>query len=114
MQFLSVDRTTSVNGNGVKFYNIKNKFESGEIERFNDYVGRIRLVDYQEKNTLLDYIFRVDEMLIKRRKRILPPIRFLNYTDIDKLKAMIVLAVKNVVPLSMANWLGIQQRKQLL
>lgn len=97
----------SANGNGVKFYNLKNKFESGEIERFNDCVGRIRLVDYQEKNTLLDYIFRVDEMLIKRRKRILPPICFLNYTDIDKLKAMIVLAVKNVVPLSMANWLGI-------
>lgn len=97
----------SATANGAKFYNLKNKFEADEIKIFNDCVGRIRLVDYQEKNTLLDYIFRVDETLINGRKKILPRVCFLDYTDIDKLKAMIVLAVRNVVPLSMANWLGI-------
>lgn len=101
---------------GIKFYDLKNRFEKNdkkdeckidEISRFNKCVGKIRLVNYKERDTLLDYIFRVDENLIGKKKRILPKVCSLGDTDIDKLKAMIVLAVKEVIPLSMANWLGI-------
>lgn len=86
----------------IKIYNLEKKL-TDEIHKFNKHVAQLRLMNYTPKDTILDYLFRVEaDRLNNKHKRILPEIHFLGNTDIELIKAMIVLTVEKVIPMSMA------------
>lgn len=91
----------------IKFFTLKNKFDERELAEFNRHIAKLRLVDYKKKNTILDFLFKVEDTLIGKHMRILPQIHFLEAANQREVKAMIVLAVENVIPVSLANKLDI-------
>ncbi|RJQ26647.1 hypothetical protein C4577_03140 [Candidatus Parcubacteria bacterium] len=88
----------------VKFYEVKNHFTNEdkqimEISDFNKKIAALSLIDYQEKNSILDYIIRVEKGLLKRvdYKLNLPSINILSSQRTDELKAMIILASQGTI-----------------
>ena len=63
----------------IKLYELDNKFDTVEQKVFNEKIGDISLVPYNNNETILDYLFKVeDNMLRKRQKMILPRVNFLS------------------------------------
>lgn len=91
----------------TKFFTLKNKFDEKELSEFNRHIAKLRLVDCKKQNTILDFLFKVEDTLIGKHIRILPQIQFLEAANQRELKAMIVLAMENVIPVSLANKLDI-------
>jgi hypothetical protein len=109
--FLEFYSNKNIGNRLVAFHLLPNKFakDTGEIADFNKHIAKLRLVDYKPQNTILDFLFQVEESIITNKyPRILPPIKFLGNDNHAELKAMIILAVENVIPLSLAVRLGIE------
>ncbi len=100
----------------IAFHILPNKFVGErEIGQFNEHIAKLRLIDYKPQNTILDFLFRVEENIItKKHQKILPPIKFLGSDNYAELKAMIILSVENVIPVSMAVQLGIIETLYIL
>ncbi|MDR3668829.1 MAG: SIR2 family protein [Ignavibacteriaceae bacterium] len=81
-----------------------------EINEFNQKISHLGLIKYEEKNSILDYLIRVDDITLKQQNRaFFPPINFLSKNNLAELKAMIVLANHGSVSASMANDLDIDE-----
>jgi hypothetical protein len=82
---------------------LSNKFENNEIKDFNEKIAALRLVDYDRKNTILDYLFIVEKNLLTvSHEKILPPVNFLDMGNRAEIKAIIMMTVENTIPLSLA------------
>lgn len=81
-----------------------------EIDEFNERIRYLGLIDYIEKNSILDYLIHVDDITLKQQNRgIFPPINLLGNFNTADLKAMIVLANQGNVSSLIANELGIDE-----
>lgn len=100
----------------IAFHILSNKFvEDKEIVQFNEHIAKLRLVDYKPQNTILDFLYRVEENIItQKHQKILPPVKFLGSENYLELKAMVILSVENIIPISLAVQLGIIETLYIL
>ncbi|MFR3729996.1 SIR2 family protein [Lacrimispora sp.] len=92
----------------VKFYELQNKFNEKERCLFNNKIGNISLAPYKENDTILDYLFRVDDNTLKnKRKSILPKVNFLRNECEKEVRALIILATKGAISSQVSVDLGI-------
>lgn len=108
-EFLEFYVDKNIDSRWVAFHLLPNKLIGDrEIGQFNKCIAKLRLVDYKPNNTILDFLFLAEESIIKKRhQRILPQVKFLGSDNYAELKAMIILAVENIIPISLAVKLGI-------
>ncbi|WP_176716187.1 SIR2 family protein [Desulfosporosinus sp. BG] len=89
---------------------LKNEVPYSEINEFNKKISPLGLIKYNEKNSILDYLIRVDDITLKQENRaFFPPINFLSKNNLSELKAMIVLANHTSISASLANALEIDE-----
>lgn len=82
----------------IGLYELENKFNKKELEDFNECIGDLSLIEYKENNTILDYLFRADNNILKRQhKSILPPINFLSRENEKQIRALIVLVTRGAL-----------------
>lgn len=92
----------------IKLYELKNKLNKNEYDSFNEKIGDVSLVPYNDGDTILDYLLKAeDNLLQKKQKAILPKVHFLSNNCEKEVRALIVLATKNSVTSEMAIDLGI-------
>ena len=92
----------------IKLYELKNKLDSIEYGLFNDRIGNVSLVPYDEGDTILDYLFKAEDILLrKKQKGILPKVHFLSNDCEKAVRALIILATKNSITSELAIDLGI-------
>lgn len=92
----------------IKLYELKNKLNRIEYGSFNQKIGNVSLVPYDDGDTILDYLLKAeDNLLQKRQKVILPKVHFLSNDCEKEVRALIVLATKNSITSEMAIDLGI-------
>ncbi len=92
----------------IKLYELDNKFDTVEQKVFNEKIGDISLVPYNNNETILDYLFKVeDNMLRKRQKMILPRVNFLSNDREKEVRSLIILTTKGAISSDMAIDLGI-------
>lgn len=92
----------------VSLYELKNRFEGKEVDDFNKKIGNISLIPYKANETILDFIFEVDESILKKRqKTVLPQVNFLSYEHEKTVRALIILATKGAISSKMAIDLGV-------
>lgn len=92
----------------VSLYELKNRFEGKEVDDFNKKIGDISLIPYKANETILDFIFEVDESILKRKqKTILPQVNFLSNEHEKTVRALIILATKGAISSKMAIDLGV-------
>ena len=83
--------------NDLKMCELENKFNKSERAIFNKHIGDLSLVEYQENNTILDYLFKADENMLEHHKTLLPRIHFLSGESEKQIRALIVLITKGMV-----------------
>lgn len=87
----------------LQLFELDNKFDKDEMTVFNEKIGNISLVPYGKNNTILDYLFRVeDNLLEKNTHTILPEVNFLSNDCEKEVRALIILATKGFVTSKMA------------
>ncbi len=99
---------------GISLYmldqHLKNREGYSEISEFNNGIKALGLINYIEKNSILDYLIRVNDITLKEQNRpISPPVNFLSKNDLADLKAMVVLANQGSVSAFTANSLDIDE-----
>ena len=92
----------------IKLCEIENKFNKTEYGMFNNKIGDISLIPYSDRDTILDYLFKADDNLLKKEhKAMLPEVHFLNNDCERDVRALIILATKNFITSGVAINLGI-------
>lgn len=92
----------------IGFYELENKFNRQERERFNECIGDLSLIEYKGNNTILDYLFKAENNILKQQhKSILPSIHFLSRENEKQIRALIVLVTKGSLSSRAAIDLGI-------
>jgi len=98
----------NINEGCIKLYEIANKFEGKETEAFNEKIGDISLIPYKENDTILDFLYKADENILKKKyNTILPRVNFLSNDCEKKVRALIVLATKGTLTSDLAINMGI-------
>lgn len=92
----------------IKLYELKNKLNSIEYGSFNEKIGNVSLVPYDDGDTILDYLLKAeDNLLRKKQKVILPKVNFLSNDYEKEVRTLIILATKNSITSEIAIELGI-------
>lgn len=92
----------------IRLFELENKFNKTEYDEFNEAIGDLSLIQYKENNTILDYLFRADNNILKRQhKSILPPVHFLSRENEKEIQALIVLITRGALTTREAIDLGI-------
>lgn len=92
----------------IKLYELKNKLNSIEYGSFNEKIGDVSLVPYDDGDTILDYLLKAeDNLLRKKQKVILPKVHFLSNDCEKEVRTLIILATKNSITSEIAIDLGI-------
>ncbi len=92
----------------IKLYEIKNKLNRIERDSFNEKIGNVSLVPYGDGDTILDYLLKAEDNLLKKKQKvILPKVHFLSNDCEKEVRALIVLATKNSITSEKAIELGI-------
>jgi hypothetical protein len=92
----------------ITLYELKNKLDSIEYGLFNKRIGDVSLVPYDEGDTILDYLLKAeDNMLKKKQKSYLPKVHFLSNDCEKEVRTLIILATKNSITSEIAIDLGI-------
>lgn len=92
----------------IKLYEIKNKLNRIERDSFNEKIGNVSLVPYDNGDTILDYLLKAEDNLLKKKQKvILPKVHFLSNDCEKEVRALIVLATKNSITSERAIDLGI-------
>ncbi len=92
----------------IKLYELKNKLNSIEYGFFNEKIGNLSLVPYDDGDTILDYLLKAEDNLLRKKQNvILPKVHFLSNDCEKEVRALIILATKNSITSEIAIDLGI-------
>ena len=91
----------------VKIYQLPSKLSEGEAAQFNSEFGKLGLIDYEKEWSLLDLMLKVEETSIQKHGSSLPDINIIQ--DIEALKALILFANSETIPVSQGNIMGITE-----
>lgn len=84
--------------NSIRLFELENKFDDEERACFNDHIGDISLSNYEKNDTILDYLFKADSVILKKRhKSILPEINFLDKKNEKQVRALIVIGTRGAL-----------------
>lgn len=100
----------------LEIYNLSSQLSADEIDRFNPKIGKLGLSDYDDKDTILDYVLKIDSQSIcNNYKSSLPPFNIWN--DINSknknhlkkiVKLFLLLSNQNSLTLSETIKMGIE------
>lgn len=101
--------------NRILLHPLENKFDKTESQNFNDKIGILSLVPYNDNNTILDYLYRAESSILSRKQKpILPRVHFLNRNEEEKVRALIVLATKGAITSKEAIEVGVDSSLYIL
>lgn len=102
-------RNTFNHKDRVVIRELKNKFDGVESLEFNRRIGPLSLMEYKNNQSLLDYLLKESENHIRTANNndFHVPINIIGNNEIDKLKAMIMLATEDVLSANKALDFGI-------
>lgn len=88
----------------VAIVNLPSAFKEGEIKRFNDGIRHLSLINYKNKDTILDYLYKVRRQDLQSNDAFMREfdVHFLKKENISVIKSMIVLATELRVGSKMA------------
>ena len=91
----------------VKIYQLPSQLSEDEAKRFNSEFGKLGLIDYEQGWSLLDFMLKVDETSTQKHGVGLPDINVIQ--NIEALKALILFANNETIPVSQGNIMGITE-----
>lgn len=93
----------------ILFHNLSNKFKD-EAEEFNRHIAKLRLINYDKKDTIIDFLLKTEQQILdKTFPRIIPSVNVIKNNDIQMIKAIIVLAIENTISINKAMELDIYE-----
>ncbi len=98
----------NINEDRIKLYGLDNKLDPTEAKLFNEKIGKISLKPYKKTDTLLDFLFRIDASVLRKKQKVfLPRVNFLSNDYEKEVRTLIILATKKNVTSKIAIDLGI-------
>lgn len=92
----------------IRLYELKNKLNSAEYDFFNKKIGEVSLPPYNVGDTILDYLLKVEDNLLRKKQNMnLPKVNFLSNDNEKEVRALIILSTRNSITSEMAIDLGI-------
>ena len=91
----------------VKIYSLPSVLGEEEVERFNSEFGNLGIIDYENGWSFLDFMLKVDDASTQKHGVRLPNINVIQ--NLQTLKALILFANQERIPISQGNLMGITE-----
>lgn len=92
----------------VKIYSLPAGLSEKEAGRFNSKFGDLGVIDYENGWSFLDFMLKVDDASTQKHGVYLPNINVIQ--DLETLKALILFANQERIPISQGNMMGITEK----